>query len=291
MASKTFLYISLCSFGILIVTGAVSFFQPQKKKDTFYDIGTTFWTILSYKLKDKGYFPLIFFDTLAYILFGILFILGVISLVFMIIHRNNDSVEEGMLGLFSKFHFIPLLCASALYIIGFCISNKNSDNDEIYVFSLIFSAIGLSSLIFIYLKTDISSSTHVRLVIKKGLYSCLIALFIYNIFFTINIYGYLKKLKKFDKGATDWLKGCSIAFSIIIGLVNISLSFFLKDVFISGMNILIYLGMIITFFNSRKEAREGYNGVTEGILDIIISVLTIANICFLIYKYKTKLIE
>ena len=129
------------------------------------------------------------------------------------------------------------------------------------------------------------------MVIKKGLYSCLIALFIYNIFFTINIYGYLKKLKKFDKGATDWLKGCSIAFSIIIGLVNISLSFFLKDVFISGMNILIYLGMIITFFNSSKETRERYNGVTEGILDIIISVLTIANICFLIYKYKTKLIE
>ena len=78
----------------------------------------------------------------------------------------------------------------------------------------------------------------------------------------------MKKLKKLDKGTTDWLKGCSIAFSIVIGLVNISLSFFLKDLFISGMN-----------------------GVTEGILDIIISVLTIANICFLIYKYKTKLIE
>lgn len=234
---------------------------------------------------------MIFFDTMAYILFGILFILGVISLVFMIIHRNNDSVEEGMLGLFSKFHFIPLLCASALYIIGFCISKKNSDNDEIYIFSLIFSAIGLSSLIFIYLKTDLSSSTHVRLVIKKGLYPCLIALFIYNLFFTINIYGYMKKLKKLDNEYIDWLKGCSIAFSIIIGLVNICLSFFLKDIFISGMNILIYLGMIITFFNTSKEAREGYNGVTEGILDIIISVLTIANICFLIYKYKTKLIE
>ena len=64
-----------------------------------------------------------------------------------------------MFGSITKFHFIPLLCASALYIIGECFSVKENKynvevwnmGDEFFIPSLIFSAIGLFSLLFIWL--------------------------------------------------------------------------------------------------------------------------------------------
>ena len=78
-----------------------------------------------------------------------------------------------------------------------------------------------------------------------------------------------------------------IAFSIIIGIINLGLSFFLKDVVISGMNLLIYLGMTISFFQIDKDIRDEMNGVAEGVIDIVFLVLSTAMIILLIIKYRT----
>ena len=207
-----------------------------------------------------------------------------ISFLFIIIYRNEEGLREGILGKYSKFHFIPILCATSLYIIGEAYGVNNLTNDAPYAFSIIFSIIGLCSLIFIYIQTSMPK-LNARLAIKKGLYSCLIVLFVYNLCFTITILGQMKISSL--SGLRNWRKGTSIAFSLIIGIINLVLSFILKDVIIPGMNLILYLAMTIDFF------RSGYrlNGVAEGVIDIIIGVFSICMICALSIKYKTNILN
>ena len=71
-----------------------------------------------------------------------------------------------------------------------------------------------------------------------------------------------------------------------IGLVNLSLSFVMKDICMAGMNFLIYLGLSIYFFNINKDVRKEMNGEAEGAIDIIMAILSVTLIAFLIFKYK-----
>ena len=207
-----------------------------------------------------------------------------------------------MFGSITKFHFIPLLCASALYIIGECFSTKENKynvkvwnlGDEFFIPSLIFSAIGLFSLLFIWYKTSISD-TPTRYVIKKGLYPSLTALFIYNLCYTIGLFGYIKSYENLTlddlQAPLRWLKGASIAFSVIIGIINLGISIFMKDLVLPVMNLLIYIGLTIFFFKVPKDSRSQINGAAEGIIDIIFGVASLATISFLVIKYKKSLLN
>ena len=228
--------------------------------------------------------PISVHEVVLYILFSILLLFALISFIFIIIYRNDEGLREGILGKYSKFHFIPILCATSLYIIGEAYGVNNLTNDAPYAFSIIFSIIGLCSLIFIYIQTSMPK-LNARLAIKKGLYSSLIVLFAYNLCFTITLLGQMKISS--PSGLRNWRKGTSIAFSLIIGIINLVLSFILKDVIIPGMNLIIYLAMTIDFF------RSGYrlNGVAEGVIDIIIGVFSICMICVLSIKYKTNILN
>jgi len=278
--SNIFLYISYASFGALILSGILGYINFNKLYDH------NIWDIFA--VSRGGFLPIGIIPAFLYIIFSILLLYALVSFILIIKYRNDESVKEGMLGKFSKFHFIPILCAIALYIIGMCYSRDNIDNDAPYIFSLIFTIIGLGSLIFVYIKTNMSNFC-VSLAIKKGLYSCLIALFVYNLCFTISYYGYLNELNKTGIKGLNWLKRTSLAFSIIMGIINLVLSIFLKDVVISGMNLLIYLGMTISFFQLDERDRRVLNGVAEGVIDIIYLVLTAAMIAFLIIKYKNTM--
>ena len=57
------------------------------------------------------------------------------------------------------------------------------------------------------------------------------------------------------------------------------------------MNFLIYLGLIIYFFNINKQLRSDMNGAAEGVLEIIIEVIILAEISFMIFKYKNELLN
>ena len=286
-SSQIFLLISLISFLFMIVTGVVACFQPHDMKG---EKVVFFWTIRSEKSKYlDSILPVTMDSAILFISFVILLLLGLIAGVFIIIYKNDSNVKSGLFGSISRFHFIPILCASCLFIIGESFKSENLYNDAPYIFGFIFSIIGLCCVIFIYFKTDIPSLLYVRLVIKKGLYPCLMALFVYNICFTFGYYGYIKKIKdilnEYDT-LHDWLKGCSVAFCIIIGLINLILSFVLKDICIAGMNFLFYLGLIIYFFNTEKDLRKEMNGEAEGVIEIIMAIITITLIAFLIIKYK-----
>lgn len=158
-----------------------------------------------------------------YILFSILLLLAIISLVMLIKFRNEESIEEGMFDKYSRFHFIPLLCGAGLYIIGESFSSEGlvKDSNSPFVFSIIISVMGLASLIFIYFKTNIESHTYSRLIIKKGFYSCLIVLFVYNLYFTISFYGTFKRTLGDNEAYINKFKRYSIAISVLTGLINL----------------------------------------------------------------------
>ena len=105
------------------------------------------------------YYPFQMQVSLYYICFILTLIVitcGCVIFFVKTIFKKDDEVINGMMGQFSKFHFFPLLCASALFIIGECADN---DLDEffdhfkkMYISGLVFSLIGLASFIFIYIK-------------------------------------------------------------------------------------------------------------------------------------------
>ena len=153
-----------------------------------------------------GYYPLQMQVSLYYICFILALIIitgGCFVFFYKTICKKDDQVINGMMGQFSKFHFFPLLCASALFIIGECVDNlkeedwgteKQEDHfKNMYISGLVFSIVGLASFIFIYIMTDLNTDWWVLLLLKKGAFSCLIILMWYN--FCYGIYY----VHKYDK--------------------------------------------------------------------------------------------
>ena len=285
MANDAFLYISLISLCTLIISGGLSYFDFPKIPYT-----KIFWNIMSEDFGRISIMTVEIIHVILYIIFSILLFFALFSFILIIMFRSDNGLREGILGKYSKFHFIPIICATSLYIIGETYTQKNLNNDISLIFSLIFSGIGLASMIFIYVKTTMSKS-FARLIIKKGLYSCLIALFVYNLCFTSTLIGIKKAAQNYLSKLEDWLRGFYIALSLVIGIFNLIISFFLKDLLISGMNFIIYVGMIIYFFKIDQRIRTEINGFAEGIIEIVIGTLTIGLICFLSIKYKTNIFK
>ena len=256
---------------------------------------------------EYSYYPLQMQVSLYYICFILALIIitgGCFVFFYKTICKKDDQVINGMMGQFSKFHFFPLLCASALFITGECVDNDLLDDEDHFkkmtICILIFSIIGLASFIFIYIMTDLNTNDWwVLLLLKKGAFSCLIILmwysFCYDIFY---VHFYDKqgeddddpfgKLSEMSKKMWDWRKGCGLAFSIIFGVGSLAFSFVFKDLVACVMNLLIYIGLIVAYFRLPSEARKqkeaNKNG--DGIVDIIMLVLSVAVIVLLLIKYR-----
>ena len=219
-----------------------------------------------------------------------------------------------MMGQFSKFHFFPLLCASALFIIGECVDNLDKDDwgtgkkvidhfKDMHISGLVFSIIGLASFIFIYIMTDLNTNDWwVLLLLKKGVFSCLIILMWYNFCYEIYyVHFYDKRDDNVDdyQGISvsdkmhDWKKGCGIAFSIILGIGSLAFSFVFKDLVACVMNLLIYIGLTVAYFRLPSEARKDKyaNKNGDGIVDIIMLVLSVAVIVLLLIKYRENCLK
>jgi len=246
-----------------------------------------------------------------YVLFYMILILTLILAtaafgvyIYCLFINKNENVIGGMLGNFSKFHFVPLLCITILFIIGESLDDLDIfdedglfylyfgiyfDIDKVHcAFNLIFDIIGLGSLVFITLNTRISEPNYANFIIK-GTYSCFIALLVYNFFYVITLTGLINKLddKKYDD-IEDWLKSCGYAASILIGLINLGLSLFLKEIVLGIANLLMYIGMVTYFFKMEKEdcRKDVYGGDGIGVIEIIMLILSLATIAFLFIKYK-----
>ena len=250
----------------------------------------------------EGYFPLQMQVSLYYICFILALIIitgGCFVFFYKTICKKDDQVINGMMGQFSKFHFFPLLCASALFIIGECVDNlkeedwadKDKKNDHfknLYISGLVFSIVGLASFIFIYIMTDLNTDWWVLLLLKKGAFSCLIILMWYSFCYDIYYVHTYDKPDEDDDKDLDWRKGCGLAFSIIFGIGSLAFSFVFKDLAACVMNLLIYIGLTVAYFRLPSEARKNKyaNKNGDGIVDIIMLVLSVAVIVLLLIKYR-----
>ena len=296
--------------------------DPDYKLGDDIKVGWTIWAFRAYRTGDcQGvedfdplkieYFPLQMQVSLYYICFILALIVitgGCFIFFYKTIFKKDDQVINGMMGQFSKFHFFPLLCASALFIIGECVDNLDKDDwntqkevdhfKDMHISGLVFSIIGLASLIFIYIMTDLNTNDWwVLLLLKKGVFSCLIILMWYNFCYEIyyvHLYDKITNDDNFDPNEDfDWKKGCGLAFSIILGIGSLAFSFIFKDLVACVMNLLIYIGLTVAYFrldkDSRKHKNANKNG--DGIVDIILLILSVAMIVLLLIKYRENCLK
>jgi hypothetical protein len=142
--------------------------------------------------------------------------------------------------------------------------------------------------------TDLNTNDWwVLLLLKKGTYSCLIVLiwyyFCYNIYYTHRASAENEDPVK----ALDWAKGCGLAFSIIFGIGSLAFSFIFKDLVACGMNLLIYVGLTAYYFKIHKDRRKTkyYNKNGDGIVDIIMMVLSVALLVFLLLTKREECLK
>jgi hypothetical protein len=298
---KSILWImSYLSWLMLVATGWASL---KWLDDEIYHI---IWTISAprtqygYDPLKNAYYPFQMHVSLIYIVFilTLIIILGGCVVFFVkTIVKKDDQVINGMMGQFSRYHFFPLLCASALFIIGECYDQNVTDNNHfknMYVCGLVFSLLGLASMIFIYIMTDLNTNDWwVLLLLKKGTYSCLIVLMWYYFCYDIYYVHDLVKPNEDQKKKDDWKKGCGIAFSIIFGIGSLAFSFVFKDLVAGCMNLLIYIGLTVGYFkldkNIRKLKDANKNG--DGAIDVIMIVLSAALVVLLVFKYREECLK
>ena len=286
---KIFMYISIVFWLLLLITGWICFAVP--------DLGEKILFVWMYIIirENSGvlYYPLVIHYVLFYMILvpTLLFITAAfIVYAYHIFMKKDANVLNGMLGNLTKFHFIPLACVSAVFIIGESVDENKGPKGAHYFFIIFFSAIALVSLIFIFMQTKLESPIYAAFTIKHGAYACLIALLIHNIFYCIWYYGYYLRSTK-HKDLRDWHKGCHITFSILIGLGNLGVSVFLKEIVISIVNLLIYIGMTVQFFKIDKDFRKYWFSEAPGVIDIFMIVFSLAAIAFLFIRYKGQLIS
>ena len=277
--------LSVLSWLFLIITELISFKYLNDRYIvwTFYKIPIV--NIFGYKAADNGmgFYPVQMLIPFIYIVFIILVIFTIIGFIIYMIKStcNNDtSLFESMNGEWSKYHFIPLLFVSFLFLIGETIGD-NPNHKKMNIWGLIFVILGLPSLIFIYIKTNLPADW-LPSTIKKGVYSTLIALEWY--YFCYDICN----LKINNSSDPKGVKVVSGLFSVIIGVGGLFFAIFFKDLVVSILYVLIYLGFTIFFFKIDSEIRKEYNKVFDGIVDIIMMILFLLETAFILIKYKKQ---
>ena len=126
-----------------------------------------------------------------------------------------------------------------------------------------------------------------------------IALFTYNICYIIYQIGVDNMVKNYslqnlidyvisgEEKIKTYINNCGIAFSIVIGVVNLCLSFGLKDIMIAVMNLLIYIGCTVYYYNIEEIVIKYFGKNGDGIIDIIMIVLSALTVGLLLFMYKT----
>jgi len=294
--------LSLAAWLLFLITGWISIFGENYKVWTITkDVKVNLLFIEYYP-----YIPTQMDKTFIFIVFLELLIISTVAFCLYLIYSifiKNNSVFNGMMGNISRFHFIPITCAGGLFIIGESFKDADSEKiKQLMITALIFSIIGFITLILVHTQTKIEP-WYASLIIKKGAFACLIALFTYTICYTILLIGIIDKVVNFNflnfveyiifgssdkQTLIDFINNCGTALPITIGVVNIALSIGLKDPIISFMNLLIYVGSTIYYYNIDKKTREFFENNGDGIIDIVMIVLSALAIAFLIFKYKAE---
>ena len=169
--------------------------------------------------------------------------IGCATLIYKTYIKKDQALIDGMFGKYSKYHFIPLLFAFSMSMLGETLKLTDPDidklnPDDIAYAGLAISLVGLICIIFIYINTNINSNDWwVHYIFNKGAFSCLIILFWYNFCYDIYLIRFCNNPEKTD---IKWSKGINLTFSIIFGISSMVFSYVFKDIIICLINIFIY---------------------------------------------------
>ena len=266
-----FLIISIVSWLLLTVNNLASL-------KWLYREPYTVWNIYAYEQNFGGLStPLQMVNITIYKIFNFFFVItfiGCATLIFKSFIKKDQAVLDGMLGKYSKFHFIPLLFGFVMSLLGELLKiDEDFNGDKIAYAGLVISLVGLACMIFVYIFTNINSNEWwVSYVLNKGTFSCLIILFWYNFCYDIYLVRHSNAPGKTDD---DWYKGINLAFSIIFGIGSIAFSYVFKDIIICLINIYIYNDLATQKFLSeiREDDKEGLkkaNYLADGAIDYLI---------------------
>jgi len=268
------------------------------------------WYSFERNLNSGEYYPIEMNITWLLLFVFLISIIGFVVYLVFTTCKKNQGLYDGMLDNRSKYHFIPLLLISLLYIIAKNAKNVRSNNYSTILenyeylrtlisFDLIFTIFGLISLVLVYIFTELNSEWYIVMAIKKGVYSTFIILLWYNFFHMIVSFKTINYKIKINKEATTdedgdikFLRGTGISFTIIIGIGSLVFSFIFKDLMAAFTNFLIYMGMVFAFFNKNEyivSQRKNYNKYADGILDIIIMICSLVCMIYLIFWCTNKL--
>ena len=286
--------LSVLSWLLLLVTGWISL---RWLADDKYSI---IWTIIKIE-KEGGYVPyepLQMHAVLIYVVFILTMIIALAGFILYMIKstcKKDEAVFNGMMGQWSKFHFFPLLCISAMFLVGEVSDDyktKKHHMRDVYMTCLLFDILGLCSLIFIYIMTDLNSDWYVVLTLKKGTYSCFITLLWYYLCYTI---FYLRKVDQDEHLDKDlkidkWRKGCGLAFSLIFGIGSLLFANVFKDLVICGMVLLITLRLTLYYFEIHKNIRNSKyaNKRLDGLFDINFLIGAVCLIVMLLIRKREQ---
>ena len=268
-----FLIISIVSWLLLTVNNLASL-------KWLYREPYTVWNIYASEQNFSGLsIPLKIDNTTVYKIFNFFFVItfiGCATLIFKSFIKKDQAVLDGMLGKYSKFHFIPLLFGFVMSLLGELLKiDEDFNGDKIAYAGLVISLVGLACMIFVYIFTNINSNEWwVSYVLNKGTFSCLIILFWYN--FCYDIYLVRQHSNAPGKTDIDWYKGINLAFSIIFGIGSIAFSYVFKDIIICLINIYIYNDLaksnIKPISEEPKEGLKNVNYLADGAIDYLILI-------------------
>lgn len=236
------------------------------------------WTTYNY-FRDEG-FPGVFIPAAANLSLPLAITSVIGTIGFIIYFKNttlnkNQSIINGMLGEMSKYHSIAFILVSCLFLTLDSATKKGT-----FVMGLILSLLTCGLLGFIYYQTDFSAEWYEMITLKKGVYSCLISLSWYMLFYSISGIGASKADVK-----EDFYKGAGGVFSILIGLGNLVFAFFFKDLLVAIINLLIYIEMAKYFY----LVKEYIPNKADGALDIIMVLISGGVIFYLFFKERENL--
>ena len=242
------------------------------------------WNVSISSSTKENYLPLQMDYLFGYIVFNFaifIILIGCVVYFLKTLIKPEDKVKDGMMGNISQFHFIPLLFAFTMSLLGELSDSTNQKKSKNLLYTgLVFSFLGLIFMIFIYINTNCESVDRwAKYFLKNGTFSCLIVLFWYN--FCYVIYP-VRNTDNPEKDREKWLKGCSLAFSIIFGVGTIAFSFVFKDIMISFMNILIYFGMTKNYFALGDTYTKEKNKSADGAIDCIMLVCSLILFVYLL---------
>ena len=272
----------------------------------YYQYQYTIWEIFEYQIEDASkisiYFPIRILNPWLKQYICLISLIGFVVYLVFTTCKKKQELYDGMMGAWGKFHFIPLLLISALFITVTTVKPSPYEesleyNKMLLIFDIIFTLLALISLILIYIKMELNCEWYIVMTIKKGLFSSLIVILWYNLFHIIICLRSIDcLLGDCDKDSlTSFFKSTGLAFSIVIGIGSLVFSALFNDVAAAFTNFLIYLGFVIYFFYSNTETikikrKDEFNGVADGVIDIIIMCLSLILIAICVIRHNQILV-